>query len=78
MNTPTHNTKAWAEVRKKQKEGTCEPKFVKVASEVGLASISTQLWIFLFDAAGQKQRKPEEVNYSNSYDKNIDISLKTW
>ncbi|KFP91016.1 IQ and AAA domain-containing protein 1, partial [Apaloderma vittatum] len=26
----------------------------------------------------KKQRKPQEVNYRNGYDKNIDISLKTW
>jgi len=67
-----------ARIQKKQKEGTWEPKSAIVASEIGLASISVQLWISLFDAARQKQRKPQEVNYSNGYDKNIDISLETW
>lgn len=41
---PHTYTKAWPEFRKKkQKEVTWEPKHVKVASEIGLTSISTWL-----------------------------------
>lgn len=54
--TLPHIHKGMARIQKKQKEGTWALKCVKVASEIGLASISMQLWYpFLMQPGRSKE-----------------------